>query len=122
MFEGINPVTPIQGIQGMQGIQGIQGLEETQGLQDLQALMAYRSLGAASEAERSRVKEEFLAIFYKELLKQTFKPPKFGIDNEENNSMTSTFGSDLLVERMALELAQSGAFSAEDLFPTEIGR
>jgi len=116
MFEGINPVTPIQGISGMPGIQG---MEDTR---DLQALMTYRSLGAASEAERSRVKEEFLAVFYKELLKQAFKPPRLGVDNEENNSMTTTFGSDLLVERLALELAQSGAFSAENIFPPEIGR
>ena len=119
MFEGINPVTPVPGVQG---IAGIQGLEDTQGLQDLQALMAYRSLGATSGTERSKVKQEFLAVFYKELLKQAFKPPRFGVDNEENNSMTSTFGSDLLVERLALELAQSGAFSAENLFPSEIGR
>jgi hypothetical protein len=103
-------------------MQGIPGLEDTQGLQDLQALMAYRGLGAASEAERSRVKEEFLAVFYKELLKQAFKPPRLGVSDEENNSMTTTFGSDLLVERLALELAQSGAFSAENLFPSEIGR
>ena len=97
-------------IQGIQGIQGFQGMQGVIGMQTL--------LGAAG---RQKVKEEFLAIFYKELLKQAFKPPKLGFESE-NNNLTGTFASDMLVERLSLELARSGAFSPENLFPTGIGK
>jgi hypothetical protein len=89
-----------------------------QGIQGLQGVSGSRVLGAAG---RQKVKEEFLAIFYKELLKQAFQPPKLGLEGEDN-SLTGSFGSDLLVERLALELARSGAFSAENLFPSGFGK
>lgn len=94
-------------------VSGVGNVSRLQGMQEMQAL-----LGAQG---KQKVKEEFLAIFYKELLKQAFKPPKLSIENEDN-SLTRTFGSDMLVERLALELARSEAFSAENLFPPEIGR
>ena len=111
MIEGIGAISPLQSMQSLQGLQD---------MQDIQTLMTYRSLGASSETERNKVKEEFLAIFYKELLKQAFKPPKLGLEGDDN-SLTRTFGSDLLVERLALELARSGAFSAETLFASGLG-
>ena len=97
MIEGINSLGPAQSMQGWQGVQGIAG-----------------------EIGKQKVKEEFLAIFYKELLKQAFTPPDFSV-GDEKSSLTSSFGSDLLVERLALELARSGAFSADALLPNRIG-
>jgi hypothetical protein len=88
----------------------IEGIQGYQGMRPL--------VGAAGQ---QKVKEEFLAIFYKQLLKQAFKPPKLGFENEDH-SLTGTFGSDLLVERLALELARSGAFSTDALFPSGLGK
>lgn len=90
-------------------------------LQGIQGYQALSQIQMVPGIERQKVKEEFLAIFYKEILKQSFKPPKLGVESE-NDSLTGTFGSDMLVERLALELARSGAFSPENLFPSEIGR
>ena len=97
-------------LEGIRGYQGMFGVPSTPGMQAL--------VGAAGS---QKVKEEFLAIFYKELLKQAFKPPKLGMGDEEN-SLSTTFGSDLFVERLALELARSGAFSTDNLFPTGLGK
>ncbi len=105
MLEGVQGIRDIQSLQGMQGAQGINSLPSPYQM----------------SASAAKTKEEFLAIFYKELLKQVFKPPKFGFGEEENNSLTGVFGSDLLVERLALELAQSGAFSAQDLIAADLG-
>ncbi len=63
-----------------------------------------------------KVKDEFLAIFYKELLKQSFKAPKFGF-SEEDNSISAMFVSDLMIEQLALQLARSRSFSADALIP-----
>jgi hypothetical protein len=58
----------------------------------------------------ARVKDEFLTIFYKELLKQSFKAPALGVpgEEEEQNDFMSTFRSDILIEQMAQELVKSG--------------
>jgi Rod binding domain-containing protein len=92
------------GMQERQLIQAMQGVQATQGGQG-----------------REKVEQEFVAIFYKELLKQAFKTPSFGLD-ESSNSMYSTFGSDMMVEKLALELAKSNAFSAQNIFPADIER
>jgi len=84
------------------------------GLQGIQSTGDLRILSAQS---KPKAEEEFLALFYKELLKQVFTPPKFGLENEDNSSFSNTFTSDLLVEKMALELARKQAFSAGQLFP-----
>lgn len=71
--------------------------------------------------QRQKVTQEFMAIFYKELLKQAFKPPNLtGTDNP--NSIGNTFSTDMFVEQMALELARSKSFSANELFPGAIER
>ena len=70
--------------------------------------------------ENQKVKDEFLALFYKELLKQAFKPPQPGLGQETNrSSLLGTFSSDLMLEKLALELAQSKSFRAEQLFPND---
>ena len=115
MIEGI------QGLQGFQGSYGIPGEQNIQGMPGMQALLEYQRSMVLGEAGRQKVKEEFLAIFYKELLKQAFKAPSLSFENE-NNSLVGSFGSDLFVEKLALELAQSGAFSADNLFPIGTGK
>ncbi|MFC1540717.1 hypothetical protein ACFL4J_01615 [Candidatus Margulisiibacteriota bacterium] len=95
-------------------LQGVQGVQGTQGV--LSAEMLERANRATTPSQRAQVRDEFLAIFYKALLKQAITPAQLGF-SEDNNPVISTFGSDLMVERMALELARSKSFSADDLFP-----
>lgn len=62
---------------------------------------------AARTAASAKVKDEFLAIFYKEILKQVFKTPDLtlGEENEQKNLLTS-FNSDLMIEHLAQQLAR----------------
>ena len=66
---------------------------------------------------REKVQQEFMALYYKEILKQAFKTPDLGLD-KENASFSQTFGKDILVEQMAMELARSKAYSAQNIFPS----
>lgn len=95
----------------IQGIQGNQGNQEV-----MKAQLIQRAGQATTYAERQKIKEEFIAIFYKALLKKTFKPPSFGL-TDSGNSMTGMFGADILADKLALELAQSKSFSIDNLFP-----
>ena len=67
---------------------------------------------AAAGADRSEAaKKEFLTMFYKELLKQAIKTPNLSMtdpDMEENN-IISSYSSDLLVEKLAGELAEKAS-------------
>ncbi|MGB9613667.1 MAG: hypothetical protein ACPL4K_05815 [Candidatus Margulisiibacteriota bacterium] len=65
--------------------------------------------------ESSKVKEEFLAIFYKEILKQVFKSPDLRLGDNEQKSMdlVGSFGSDLMIDQLARELARKGSFDAK---------
>lgn len=65
---------------------------------------------------RSEAEDEFMAIFYKEILKQALKPPKFSID-EESDSFGSSIVSDYMMDQMAMELAQTKSFAAENFIP-----
>ena len=86
---------------------------EIRGIENLQNIRADQ----IDPRVAAKVKEEFMALFYKEILKQAFKPPTSGFGEKgEENSMLGAFSSDLLIEKMALELAQSKSFSAEQLF------
>jgi len=96
----------------------VQGIESINNMQSMLALRNYQGVNNLTPQAREKVKEEFLALFYKELLKQAFKPPNLGWGDENNTSFSSTFGSDLMVEKLAVELAQSKTFSAANLFPT----
>lgn len=94
--------------------ENITGIQSSQGLQGLQP---YSSEMPVVDP-KGKTKEEFLALFYKEILKQVFKPPELGgFGDEQSPSFNQVFGSDLLVEKLALELARSGSFSAGDIFP-----
>lgn len=77
-------------------------------LQPIQSpqISGYPATQISGYSGREKVEEEFLAIFYKELLKQVFKPFE-----EEKGNFTKTFGREMLVEKLALELAKNQSFS-----------
>ena len=54
--------------------------------------------------------------FYKELLKKAIKMPTFG-SADQKESLSAAYTSDILINKMALELAQSKSFSADNFFP-----
>lgn len=74
------------------------------------------AVGAVSSALRgsniasTEAQDEFLTIFYKELLKQAFKVPDLSL-GEENQFMI--YNSDLMVEQLARELVKSGSLRPE---------
>jgi Rod binding domain-containing protein len=88
-----------------------------EGIDGLQATPGYGKITQSINQNPQKVKEEFLAIFYKEILKQAFSGPDLSLNGEEDSSANKIFTKDLLVEKLAQELAQRGAFSANDLFP-----
>jgi hypothetical protein len=58
-------------------------------------------------------RKEFMTIFYKELLKQVFAAPNLSVGEEEENNPNSYFSSinsDILVEKLAGELAQKATY------------
>jgi len=81
---------------------------------------SYGQIGAVSRsAAAARTREEFLTIFYKEMLKQVFKTPdlSIGTDEEEKNSSFAAFNKDLMVEQLAGQLARNAALSQGWLAP-----
>jgi Rod binding domain-containing protein len=79
----------------------------------------YQQAGLSNTPAAQQVKTEFMAIFYKELLKQSFQSPSLSLggDDDNNPSPVKLFASDILVEKLAMELARNGAISADQLFP-----
>ncbi|NQT30071.1 MAG: hypothetical protein HQ596_05835 [Candidatus Saganbacteria bacterium] len=73
---------------------------------------------AQTQAARESIKDEFMVIFYREVFKQAFKTPNFSGDDKDNDFLSSRFGSDMFVNKLALELVKSKTFSAENVFPT----
>jgi hypothetical protein len=76
---------------------------------------------AARSAAAAKVKEEFLVIFYKELLKQVFKSPELSMGEEKDNSnnFVSSFNSDLMVEQMAQLMVQKSFANMPNFLPLE---
>jgi len=103
----------------IEGIQGYQNIPRAEVPRDEVGIPGYQS--GYSIEQRQKVQQEFMAIFYKELLKQAFKPPNLTGTNNPN-SIGNTFSTDMFVEQMAKELAQSKSFSANELFPGAIER
>jgi Rod binding domain-containing protein len=95
--------------------------EAINNIQSRRIVEGYPVIQASEYSARQKVQQEFMAIFYKELLKQSFKTPTFGLE-ENNSSFMSTFGSDMLIDKLALELARSQAFSAANVFPSALER
>lgn len=79
-----------------------------QSMPDVQGVRKYAGIYASEEAKKQEARQEFLVLFYKELLKQAFKPSKLGMDAEESANI---FGADMLIEKLASELAQNRSFS-----------
>lgn len=105
-------------IPNLSGVQGVQG----NGYQDMMIAQMLQKAGQAGTLQqREQVKDEFLVVFYKELLKQAFAPSTFGVD-EEKNTFGSLVGNDLMVEKLAKELVDSQAFSAENVLPALVER
>lgn len=52
------------------------------------------------------VKKEFAAIFYRELLKQAFSSQSELFKEEQNNLLTNNINQDMLIEKMAEDLAR----------------
>lgn len=97
------------------GIQGVSASSDPAALQEARQ--------ATTAQEREKVKEEFLAIFYKELLKKVFKAPNLSIEKKEDNnisSMLSNFNADLMVEKMAMDLAKQQVSNFDPEGATEI--
>jgi hypothetical protein len=64
---------------------------------------------AAQAAASSGVEQEFLEIFYKQLLKQAFQAPNFAPFAEEDgnsNSFFTAFKNDIIVDQLAQELVR----------------
>lgn len=60
----------------------------------------------------ARVKEEFLTVFYEQLLKQVFKAPDFnpaGNNDEDNqgSSFTALYANELLARTLAEQMAKN---------------
>jgi len=73
---------------------------------------------AAGTAASVKVQNEFVTIFYKELLKQVFKTPDFSIgDNEKESNVFSAFNSDMMAEQLAQQLAQKALLSQQWVLP-----
>ena len=65
---------------------------------------------AAQTAQVSAAKEEFMAIFYRELLKQTFKAPdltfKSDDESDQGTNISSAFASEALIDQLADQMAK----------------
>ncbi|MBU1026514.1 MAG: hypothetical protein KKA31_02170 [Candidatus Margulisbacteria bacterium] len=107
-------------LNAVQAISGYSGADSVSDSLSMRILESYQSSGAAATTDKQKAQEQFLAIFYKEILKQTFKAPSFSISKDEDASLSKVFSSDLMVEQMAIELAKNGAFSAQDIMPVDI--
>jgi hypothetical protein len=67
---------------------------------------------AGAAGVNSRAGEEFLTIFYKEMLKEAIKAPSFSYDPDnkdksETGTFFSTYNTDLMVEQFAKQLAKN---------------
>lgn len=69
----------------------------------------WSALPALSAGAPQKVSEEFLTIFYKEILKQMVKTPDLSLGSEDSNTTFSSFNSDLMVEQLAKQLAKDQA-------------
>ena len=66
---------------------------------------------ARAQGNNSQIGQEFLTLFYKEMLKQTIQAPALTFDPDKNEEETffSAFNSDIMVEQFARQLAANQA-------------
>jgi hypothetical protein len=70
---------------------------------------AGQTLAGMRAANSIAAKQEFLTMFYKELLKQSIKAPNLsgsGNEDEGSSAIFSSFSNDVMVEKLANELAR----------------
>lgn len=84
-------------------------------IQALQKLQGNYQAVSSNPAVAQQVKEEFLAIFYRELLKQSFQPPTLSSGGDNSSGLAGSIVSDMYIDKMAQELAQSGSLSLDNL-------
>lgn len=61
---------------------------------------------AAQSTQRSlKTQEEFLVVFYKELLKQNMKNPSLSLSEEDENPF-GALTSDVMIDKLATEIAR----------------
>jgi hypothetical protein len=122
MFEAVQPYNnmnlPVQNQYGSNPLPGQYQTSSTAGFSEiLSAAMLQQAAKAQTPVDRQRIKDQFMAIFYKEMLKQVFTTPSLsGSDND--SSLTGMFSADALMDQLALKMAQSDNFSADQIFPT----
>ena len=78
----------------------------------LSALTAYNRVDQAAgvNGTGAGASEEFLTVFYKEMLKEAIKAPSFSYDPEENsdaNSFFTAYNTDIMIEQFAKQLAKN---------------
>ncbi len=83
-------------------------------ISQLSALTTYNRLSqlersAGTAALNSPAGEEFLMVFYKEMLKQAIKPPAmtYDPDNQEEQTLFSALNTDIMVEQFAKQLVKN---------------
>ena len=78
----------------------------------LSALSTYNKMSqaAGAGAVNSGAGEEFLMVFYKEMLKEAIKATSFSYDPEEKsdaNSFFAAYNTDIMIEQFAKQLAKN---------------
>ncbi len=76
------------------------------GISNAAKAQAMQQFNAADNITDEQAKEEFLTLFYKEMLKQSFKAPRLSMADENNTSFSSMFSSEIMVNKIAGELAR----------------
>lgn len=89
----------------------------------VQGFSGYPDIRVSGYQGKEKVKQEFLAIFYKELLKQVFKAPDLNPGEEDKgNDLVSSFSSDLMVEQLAEQMAKKASIGPQWLTPSGEGK
>ncbi len=83
---------------------------------NLQSLMAINGVNAdiirAVQSGKQTSQDEFLAMFYKEILKQSIKPSTLGFSDDSTNAAIGMYGADVLLEKLAIQLADDQSASS----------
>ncbi len=97
-------------------------MDEISQLSGLATFNRLNQAAAGTAALNTKAGEEFLTIFYKEMLKQAIKPPAmtYDPDGQAENSLFSALNTDIMVEQFAKELVKN-QLARPGWVPTEEG-
>ncbi len=76
------------------------------GISNAAKAQAMQQFNATENITDEQAKEEFLTLFYKEMLKQSFQAPKLSVADENKASLSNMFSSEIMVNKIAAELAR----------------